>query len=100
MNLQKRCVVSLTERIESSMWTMLGHVLRIRLVESSSAALTLVYSLDGCSANSRRGRHQINLFNTINADLALRLGVIRGYSFNCLEDLYSVDIYIKFICGY
>ena len=60
---------------------MLGHVLR--LPENSPAALALVYALDGCHAKSRRGRHQINLFNTIKSDLNLK-----GYSLDCIEDLY------------
>ena len=62
---------------------MLG--LGLRLPENSPAALSLVYALDGCSVKSRRGRHQINLFNTMKSDLTLR-----GYSLNCLEDLYLV----------
>ena len=83
-NLYNRCnVIPLTERIELSRWTMLGHVLR--LPENSPAALALVFALDGCHAKSRRGRHQINLFNTIKSDLNLR-----GYSLNCIEDLYLV----------
>ena len=61
---------------------MLGHVLR--LPENSPAAVALVYAIDGCSAKSRRGRHQINLFNTIKSDLSLR-----DYSLNNLEDLYE-----------
>ena len=36
-------------------------------------------------AKSRRGRHQINLFNTIKSDLSLR-----DYSLNDLEDLYEL----------
>jgi hypothetical protein len=62
---------------------MLGHVLR--LPENSPAALALVFAVDGCHAKSRRGRHQINLFNTIKSDLNLR-----GYSLNCIEYLYLV----------
>ena len=58
---------------------MFGHVLR--LPENSPAALALVYALDGCQAESRRGRHQINLFVTIKSDLN-----ISGYSL----DLYLV----------
>ena len=81
-NLYKRCdVIPITERVELSRWTMLGHVLR--LPENSPAALALVYALDGCSAKSRIGRHQINLFNTIKSDLNCR-----GYNLNCLDDLY------------
>ena len=34
---------------------------------------------------SRRGRHQINLVNTIKSDLNLR-----GFTLNCLEDLFSI----------
>ena len=55
----------------------------MRLPENSPAALAFVFALDGCHAKSRRGRHQINLFNTIKSDLNLR-----GYSLNCMEDLY------------
>jgi hypothetical protein len=62
---------------------MLGHVLT--LPENSPAALALVYALDGCHAKSRRGRHQINLFNTIKSDLNMR-----GYSLDCIKDLYLV----------
>jgi hypothetical protein len=81
-NSYNKCdVIPLTERTELSRWTMLGHVLR--LPENSPAALALVYALDGCHAKSRRGRHQINLFNTIKSDFNLR-----GYSLNCIEDLY------------
>ena len=84
VNLYKRCeVVPLTERVERSRWTMLGHVLR--LPENSPAALALTFALDGCPAKSRRGRHQINLFNTIKSDLNLR-----GFTLNCLEDLFSI----------
>ena len=59
----------------------MGNVLR--LPENSPAASALVYALDGCHAISRRGRHQINLFNTIKFDLNLK-----GYSLNCIGDLY------------
>ena len=62
---------------------MSGHVLR--LPENSTAALALTYALDGCPAKSRRGRHQINLFNTIKYDLNLR-----GFTLNCLEDLFLI----------
>ena len=81
-NLYKRCdVTPITERVDISRWTMLGHVLR--LPENSPAALALVFAIDGCSAKSRRGRHQVNLFNTIKSDL-----VLRGYSLSNIDDLY------------
>jgi hypothetical protein len=60
---------------------MIGHVLR--LPENSPAALASVFAIDGCSAKSRRGRHQVNLFNTIKSDL-----VLRGYSLSNIDDLY------------
>ena len=81
-NLYKRCdVTPITERVDISRWTMLGHVLR--LPENSPAALALVFAIDGCSAKSRRGRHQVNLFNTIKSDL-----VLRGFSLSNIDDLY------------
>ena len=55
----------------------------LRLPENSPPAL--VYALDGCHAQSRRGRHQINLLNTIKSDLNLR-----GYSLDCIGDVYMV----------
>ena len=76
-------VTPITERVELSRWTMLGHVLRLR--ENSPAAVALVYAIDGCSAKSRRGRHQINLFNTIKSDLSLR-----DFRLNNIEDLYEL----------
>ena len=80
--LYERCEVTpLTDRIDLARWTMLGHVLR--LPENSPAALALTYSLDGCSAKSRRGRHQTNLFNTIKSDLK-----IRGFRLEWLEDMF------------
>ena len=61
--------------------TVLGHVLR--LPENSPAVpVSLTFSLDGCSAKSRRGRHQTNLINTIKSDLK-----IRGFHLECLEDI-------------
>ena len=46
-NLYHRCdFIPLTDRIELSRWTMLGHVLR--LPKTSPAALAFVYALDGC----------------------------------------------------
>ena len=36
-------------------------------------------------AQLSRGRHQINLFNSIKSDLD-----IRGFTLNCLEDLFLV----------
>ena len=82
-NLYKRCdVTPITERVDISRWTMLGHVLR--LPENSPAALALVFAIDGCSAKSRRGRHQVNLFNTIKSDL-----VLRGYSLKDQERLMT-----------
>ena len=56
VDLYKQCdVVPLTERVERSKWTMLGHALR--LSENGPAALALTYALDGCPAKSRSGRH-------------------------------------------
>ena len=57
----------------------------LRLPENSPASLALTYALDDCPAESRRGRHQINLFNTIKSDLKLR-----RFTLNCLEDLLLV----------
>ena len=66
--LYKTCeVIPLTDRVDIARWTMLGHVLR--LSENSPAAVTLTFSVDGCPNSSRRGRHQMNLFNTIKSDL-------------------------------
>ena len=39
----------------------------------------------GCHAKSRRGRHQINLSNTITIKSDLNL---KRYSVDCIEDLY------------
>ena len=71
----------LTKLTYISRWTTLGHVLR--LPENSPAALALVFAIDGCSVKPRRGRHQVNLFNTIKSDL-----VLRGYSLSNIDDLY------------
>ena len=50
-NLYHRCdFIPLTDRIELSRWTMLGHVLR--LPKTSPAALAFVYALDGCNAQA------------------------------------------------
>ena len=62
--LYKTCeVIPLTDRVDIARWTMFGHVLR--LPENSPAAVALSFSVDGCPSKSRRGRHQINLFNMI-----------------------------------
>ena len=59
---------------------MLGHVLR--LPENSPAAV-LSFSVDGCPSKSRRGRHQINLFNTIKSDF-----IIRGFILETSNNLF------------
>ena len=80
--LYKTCeVIPLTDRVDITRWTMFGHVLR--LPENSPAAVALSFSVDGCPSKSRRGRHQINLFNTIKSDLN-----IRGFNLETMNDLY------------
>ena len=71
-NLYKRCKTTpLSQRIEKSRWTMLGHILRGS--ETSPAYLALNFALDGSAKyKSRAGRHRINLFNTIKNDLKSR----------------------------
>ena len=78
----KTCeVVPLNDRVDIARWTMLGHVLR--LPENSPAAKALTFSVDGCPSKSRRGRHQMSLFNTIKSDLN-----IRGFNLDTSNDLY------------
>ena len=75
----------------SSFWATL-HEYHVRssliLPVNSPAALALVYVLDGCSAKSRRVRHQINQFNTIKPYLNFR-----GYNQYCLEDLFFLKMW-------
>ena len=72
-----------TDRVHTARWTMLGHV--PSLPENSQAAVALTFSVDGCPSKSRRGRHQMNLFNTIKSDLD-----IRGFNLETSNNLYML----------
>ena len=50
---------------------MFGHILRSP--ENTPAQIALSYAVEGATAHkSRRGRHQINLFNILKVDLDKR----------------------------
>lgn len=89
-NLYKRCETTpLSERVELSRWRMLGHILRSP--ENSPASLALSFALaEGLNFKSRRGRHQMNLFNTIRIDLNKR-----GIELNNIVDLFELRILAK-----
>ena len=88
--LYKRCdTTPLSERMEQARWQMLGHILRGP--ENAPAAVALTFALDGsCEFKSRRGRHQINLFNVIRNDL-----VNRDFKLNDLNDLFELRMFAK-----
>ena len=89
-NLYKRCKTTpLSQRIEKSRWTMLGHILRGS--ETSPAYLALNFTLDGSAKyKSRAGRHRINLFNTIKNDLKSRkIQLTRPEDITALREIAS-----------
>ena len=82
----------LTDRVELSRWTMLGHVLRFP--ENCPAAASLTFAVDGSMAfKSRRGRHQMNLLNTIKCDLNTR-----NFKLDNIGDLYTLRDIAKDRC--
>ena len=59
----------LSERVKSSRWKMLGHILRSP--EDTPAALSLNYAVVGSNhLNGRSGRHKINLLSLIRKDIS------------------------------
>ena len=66
---------------------MLGHILRSP--ENTPAQLALSYAIDGATLHkSRRGRHQINLYNVlIKNDLNAR-----NLRLNDIDDLFKLRI--------
>ena len=90
-NLYKRCndCRPLTKRVEETRWRMLGHILRSP--ENTPAQLALSYAIDGATLHkSRRGRHQINLYNVLKNDLNAR-----NLRLNDINDLFNLRILAK-----
>lgn len=67
--LYKRCNCSpLSERVNKSRWSLLGHILR--LPETTPAHLALHFALDGAKEyKGRIGRHQMNLLRVLRKDI-------------------------------
>jgi len=79
----------LTARVEEARWRMFGHILRS--AENTPAQTALSFALEGASMHkSRRGRHQINLFNVLKGDLDKR-----GLLFKDIDDLFNLRILAK-----
>ena len=88
-NLYKRCndCRPLTKRVEETRWRMLGHILRSP--ENTPAQLALSYAIDGATLHkSRRGRHQINLYNVLDLNA-------RNLRLNDIDDLFNLRILAK-----
>ena len=91
VNLYKRCndCKPLTARVEEARWRMFGHILRS--AENTPAQTALSFALEGASMHkSRRGRHQINLFNVLKGDLDKR-----GLLLKDIDDLFNLRILAK-----
>ena len=71
-NLYERCnSTPLSDRVASSRWRMLGHILRSS--ELTPASLALFFAVDGShDLKGRLGRPRCNLLNTLRDDLAKR----------------------------
>ena len=79
----------LIKRVEEARWRMLVHILRSP--ENTPAQLALSYTITGGTEHkSRRGRHQINLFNVIQKDLD-----VRNLSMNDMSELIELRIFAK-----
>jgi hypothetical protein len=90
-NLYKRCndCKPLTVRVEEARWRMLGHILRSP--ENTPAQTAFSYAVEGALIHkSRRGRHQINLYNILKGDLDKR-----GLKLNDINDLFDLRMLAK-----
>ncbi len=71
--------------LEEARWRMLGHILRSP--ENTPAQTALSFAVEGALIHkSRRGRHQINLYNVLKGDIEKR-GLIKLNDINDLFDL-------------
>ena len=85
----------LSTRTERSRWRLFGHILRCD--EMTPASLSLTFAAESLqSLKGRRGRHRINLFNTLKADLASRNLNFNIQSCDDIRTLRDIAINRKF----
>ena len=81
--LYKRCeLTSLSERVRSARWRMLGHILRSDDNTPAQLALHFTVNMDN-EMVGRIGRHQTNLYRVIKNDL-----LARNIELHNIDDLY------------